>query len=339
MKACVSPILVRRVHNFNNYQKLLAYNVNRYNRTSLAYDEVSYEYMEVPCGKCLPCLAKKSDEWSMRLLHENTLYGNGTNAMFVTLTYREECLPENSSLSKRDVQLFYKNLRYHLGSRKIKYFTCGEYGMKFGRPHYHAIIFGMSYFNKLDHYLINKCWNKGHTDIGTVSTESIVYTTKYMQKDNRLGFNDKTYFALTGKQKPFRLMSQGLGKEFAIKNMESILKNMRIAYNGTYISIPRQYLKWYYKLTGDDSIKKKIQLFAFENKMREVYKYSKQLDIPMTVKVFNEKTNTFAEMINPIIDNIIRNKAVVRRRHFDRQNEEYIAKKMNEFGRKSVEVA
>ena len=64
-------------------------------------------------------------------------------ASFVTLTYDDAHIPVDHQLSKRDAQLFIKRLRYYLGKRKIRYYLCGEYGERFGRPHYHAILFNV----------------------------------------------------------------------------------------------------------------------------------------------------------------------------------------------------
>ena len=78
-------------------------------------------------------------------------------ASFVTLTYDESHIPENRQLDKRDAQLFLKRLRYHLGGRRIRYYLCGEYGERFGRPHYHAILFNVHPEN--DAQAIVKSWS------------------------------------------------------------------------------------------------------------------------------------------------------------------------------------
>lgn len=96
--------------------------------------------MTVPCGKCLACLSQKSREWTMRLSHE-WYYYNQRNSIFLTLTYDNNHIPDNYSLNRRDVQLYLKRLRK--AGLKFKYLCAGEYGFKYGRPHYHLIIFGI----------------------------------------------------------------------------------------------------------------------------------------------------------------------------------------------------
>ena len=78
-------------------------------------------------------------------------------ASFVTLTYDEAHIPANHQLCKRDAQLFIKRLRYYLGKRRIRYYLCGEYGERFGRPHYHAILFNVH--PELDAQSICRAWS------------------------------------------------------------------------------------------------------------------------------------------------------------------------------------
>jgi hypothetical protein len=97
---------------------------------------------EFPCGKCMPCLVTKRQEWTMRLLLEMKL---SLFTYFVTLTYSDKNIPERGTLVKKDAQLWMKRLRIDLernyDKQKIRYFLVGEYGDKKHRPHYHALIF------------------------------------------------------------------------------------------------------------------------------------------------------------------------------------------------------
>ena len=106
--------------------------------------------LEVPCGRCLPCRIEKTREWKVRLLHELDAH---ESAVFVTLTYDPDHLPEDLSVSKRELQLYIKRVRFAHEPRKIKYFGCGEYGEQYGRPHYHI-------FMKVFGFIINISTNK-----------------------------------------------------------------------------------------------------------------------------------------------------------------------------------
>ena len=98
----------------------------------------------VPCGKCPSCLSDRARDWSNRCLMELKTSGS---AIFVTLTYDDFHLPiddDGPTLRVRDVQLFFKRLRKDFPNSRIRYLLSGEYGSKTSRPHYHAIIFGLS---------------------------------------------------------------------------------------------------------------------------------------------------------------------------------------------------
>ena len=55
--------------------------------------------MVVPCGKCMACRVKRTMEWSVRILDEASYYKANT---FLTLTYNDENLPKDGSLSKEE---------------------------------------------------------------------------------------------------------------------------------------------------------------------------------------------------------------------------------------------
>ena len=118
----------------------------------------------VPCGKCLSCRIAKRREWTMRLWHELPYH---QSSIFLTLTYDDDNLPPNASLSKSDLQKFFKRLRKDLSyvDRKIKYFAAGEYGPKTNRPHYHAIVFGLSLQGDDKNWLLKL----GHFAIGIIA--------------------------------------------------------------------------------------------------------------------------------------------------------------------------
>jgi hypothetical protein len=118
---------------------------------------------------------------------------------FITLTYSNENLPSDRSIHKSHVQKFIKRLRKNTG-KKIRYFACGEYGSKTGRPHYHAIIFGYDFTDNdptkdrrlwtktrngdllFRSPILEKAWPYGHSTIGNVTFESAAYVARYVMK-------------------------------------------------------------------------------------------------------------------------------------------------------------
>lgn len=111
---------------------------------------------------------------------------------FITLTYNDAHLPDDGSLNLRHFQLFMKKLRKSLDER-IRFFHCGEYGEQYGRPHYHALIFGHDFpdktlwkkVNDLPLYrskALEALWEHGYSSIGDVNFQSAAYVARYIMK-------------------------------------------------------------------------------------------------------------------------------------------------------------
>lgn len=202
-------------------------------------DKVKYPVgLEVPCGKCLLCRISKRKEWVLRIFHEADYWDKKS---FVTLTYNDENIPKGGSLVKADLQNFFKRLRkcrYENGKSKIKYYACGEYGDRTYRPHYHVLFFGIG----TDDRDIEENWRVGHCHVGSVSIESIRYVAGYVNK--KYGEHEKGYefYKKNGLERPFQLLSKGIGKQFAMDNRDQIVQQQRLTLNGSSYSIPRYYV-------------------------------------------------------------------------------------------------
>lgn len=120
-------------------------------------------------------------------------YKHAKNA-FVTLTYNDENLPKGGHLVPKDLQKFFKRLRYFSSNPRvhsndpqsdegknlpIRYFACGEYGDTSWRPHYHAAVFGLG---PEDSELINEAWGLGFTFTGDLTRDSAQYVAGYVTK-------------------------------------------------------------------------------------------------------------------------------------------------------------
>lgn len=202
-------------------------------------------YEIVPCGKCLECRKTRTSHWSSRLIHEERV---SSSALFLTLTYDTRNCPITSrgfmSVSKRDLQLFFKRLRRaherdHNGAHNtlsLKYFSVGEYGGRSYRPHYHVILFNA----KLE--LIQDAWQKGQVHYGKVSGASVGYTLKYISKPGRIPLHKND-----DRLPEFALMSKGLGKSFLSDQMVAWFKadpanrSVIIGPGGEKRSMPRYY--------------------------------------------------------------------------------------------------
>lgn len=202
-------------------------------------------YQEVPCGWCVNCRISKAREWATRVVHEASGW---CCSCFITLTYRDEDLPANGSLDFEEFQRFWKRLRKRVGS--LKYYACGEYGERTGRPHYHAIVFGLrpcgcradQGMNEKccdeDRNLVLKAWGHGGVDrLGTVTMDSARYVADYVGK------------VLTGdmavwygcRQRPFHVMSKGLGGTFVALNEGQLREQEGVTVRGAQVGLPRYY--------------------------------------------------------------------------------------------------
>jgi len=144
--------------------------------------------MRLPCGRCIGCRLERSRQWALRCMHESSMH---QDSCFVTLTYRDEHLPANGSLSLRDVTLWLKRLRKSGGFR---YFYCGEYGERKLRPHYHALLFGRDFPDRVQgppsksgapQWLsaqLDASWRLGDCYLGAVTFESAAYVARYVTK-------------------------------------------------------------------------------------------------------------------------------------------------------------
>lgn len=103
---------------------------------------LSHHIQYVPCHKCAGCAASWSQQWTARCMLESRRFKLNS---YITLTYNDDFLPEDSLLQYEDFQKFIKRLRKKVSSRNEispRYFMCGEYGTKNHRPHYHSLLFG-----------------------------------------------------------------------------------------------------------------------------------------------------------------------------------------------------
>lgn len=191
---------------------------------------------EIRCGYCMPCRIRHSAMWTIRILHELPYY---KKSCFVTLTYDDKHLPENSSLKSDDVCDWLKRLRKEIAPNKIKYYLSGEYGEQATiRPHYHAILFGL---DASDQQTLSDTWGMSdpyQVKIGTADPEAIAYTTSYILKKITGKMAEAEYGC---RQPPFMRASQGIGLRWALANEKLLKAQQRVMRNGKPHGIPRYY--------------------------------------------------------------------------------------------------
>jgi hypothetical protein len=190
----------------------------------------------------------------MRCDHELKLHDKNC---FVTLTYNKENLPPSGVL-KGDFQRFMKRLRYKNNGERFKFFACGEYGEGFGRPHYHALLFGFDFSDKVHWAMRNgrpswrsdqleELWTFGNSEIGEACFESAAYVARYLTKYYDKGI--KEWREQVGFNAEFLQMSRGgkngrgLGYGFYERYPEELLRFDSVVVRGHECKPPRYYDK------------------------------------------------------------------------------------------------
>lgn len=190
-----------------------------------------YPDINVPCGHCVGCRLDRSRQWADRMMLE---LDHSKTAIFVTLTYDPLNVPVACSLddgsvlftlNKRDVQLFMKRLRRTFDGREIRFYLAGEYGSQTHRPHYHAILFGLSLSdfpdiqpvskNTFGQYLYSsqkmyEIWKLGNVALAEVSWQTCAYVARYCVKKLGDDVSCETYESF-GVLPEFSLMSRKPG--------------------------------------------------------------------------------------------------------------------------------
>lgn len=259
--ACYSPLVMYDTGSINpdTGKRVMQFGGKLKEMLPIDSPDRDFQYV-VPCNRCIGCRLDYAREWSNRMLLE---YADNPNAIFVTLTYDEEHLPRSDlgypSTSVRDCQLFFKRLRKHFSHRKIRYFLGAEYGPRRGRPHYHAIFFGLTMADFPDlvfwknnkkgdpmfrsEILEKKIWYAGICTIESCSRDACSYTARYMLKKLK-GFARLDY-DLKHIEPEFSLCSRrpGIGLGYLDKHPELSMKvSVFDGVETTTIPIPRKLL-------------------------------------------------------------------------------------------------
>lgn len=194
-------------------------------------------------------------------MHEKQLHDA---AWFVTLTYRDQELPENGSLRPQDFRRFVKALRRDYPAGAVRFFGCGEYGERSQRPHYHAVLYGPHFLDR--HFLrstssgdvwrspaLESYWPHGHSELGTVTAASTAYVAGYVRKKVSRRVNEDAYLRVddhTGElveiHQEFTRMSlrPAIGRRWIERYWQDVYPRDFVVVGGKQYKPPRYYDKW-----------------------------------------------------------------------------------------------
>lgn len=218
--------------------------------------------ISVPCRRCVGCRLRYSSDLATRALHESKMH---ERSMFLTLTYDDEHLPDDYSVSVREWQLFNKKIRKHYGSG-LRFLAVGEYGEQTLRPHYHALMFGLwpfdaKYFTtRRDSRVytsakLTEIWGKGLCEFGDVTYASAAYCARYVMKkitpDSERGLahywrQHPLTQQMVQVQPEFHLSSKrpALGRTWFDKYKADAFPSDFIIIDGKKKAVPSLYLQW-----------------------------------------------------------------------------------------------
>ena len=243
--------------------------------------------IQLSCGQCTGCRSEYSRQWAMRIVLEQSLW---LNNIFITLTYDNDNIPEHNTLIKKDFQDFMKRLRWNKQSSNenpVRFFHCGEYSEKFGRPHYHAILFNTNFSDRKQlqghkglttSETLNDLWGKGHSSIGDVTFQSAAYVAGYVQKKINGKQKDSHYAIIdpeTGqyfgqRQQEYSTMSRnpGIAGNWLAQYKDDVYPSDNIHINGIEMQPPKSFDRLY-------EIDHKDEMLTIKDKrMEEAEKYA-----------------------------------------------------------------
>ena len=212
------------------------------------------------------------------MMHERVLHERSS---FVTLTYDDAHVPKDFGLNHRDWQLFAKRLRKE---QKFRFFMCGEYGERFKRPHFHAILFGVGFDDRVycgtsdsgaqqfTSERLSRLWQNGDSKVGDVSLESCQYVAGYTAKKVTGRNADYAYERVdseTGEAYMVRpeyaamSLKPAIGKRYVDKYAHDLaVHNGVVSRGGVRDSLPRYYRELLY--ARDDALELMTHMIAHE---------------------------------------------------------------------------
>ena len=136
--------------------------------------------INVPCGKCVSCLKRRSGHWSFRLAQEAQV---SSSASFLTLTYANAPISENGfpTLVKEDFQKF---LKKKVCIKEVS--LLGDYLLCFHKDFSKkSVLTSLKYCKGLKYFL---------TDFLNSQKEIQKFINKCKENENERGFIKSTFF-------------------------------------------------------------------------------------------------------------------------------------------------
>lgn len=216
--------------------------------------------ISLPCGKCPGCKTSRAQEWAARVVHECR---DHHASIFATLTYTDHHVDPDGALVPGHLSDFLRKLRKLVARghdniiangddtpfpNRLRYLACGEYGDRTGRPHYHALLFGIAFTDAtaatsklLNSPTLEKVWGRGTVNYGAVTAASAAYVAGYTVKS--LGAQQHSVDGVVI-PRPFLRCSRhpGIGARYA-DTYAADFRFGSLVVDGSHHRVPRYYRK------------------------------------------------------------------------------------------------
>lgn len=213
------------------------------------------------------------------MLHEASLHEANC---FITTTYRPECLPPHGSLRMDDFSAFIKRLRARVAPVRFRFQAKSEYGPNTFRPHYHALLFGFDFPDRVllrrteadaltyASELLTETWGLGACECSDLTEKSCRYVANHNvdKLDGRLA--DEFYQRVdpeTGEIVQIERESQrmsnrpGIGSDWISQFECDAFPSGYLISDGHKVPVPRYYkkrLKDRFELAGSDNSENRL---------------------------------------------------------------------------------
>lgn len=224
---------------------------------------------------------------------------------FITLTYDNEHVPPDKSLRYEDYQLFMKRLRTRVTRARnlnvvadntvlrdetsgVRFYMCGEYGGEYGRPHFHACLFGVYFPDRVlwkrmpsgaslfRSEELASLWPYGFSSVGDVTFESAAYVARYVMKKITGEAASEHYKFVDDNGEVFwrtpeftrMSLKPGIGATWFDKYKREVYPNDRVVVRGQVMKPPRYYDVLQEKISAESmdwiKIEREVQAMKFE---------------------------------------------------------------------------
>lgn len=172
----------------------------------------------VACGRCENCVKNRKQAWTGKLVSEAL---TSKSVTFLTLTYRND--PEGE-FDYTHIQGMLYRLRTYLarkaGGTKVRFFCVGENGEKYGRVHWHLLLFfdREFWFPVPEKGELSPFWDHGWTQVENLrDPDSVIRSAFYCSKYAVKGLDGKG-------QRPRCSLKPALGQEWLLRHAHDTAK-------------------------------------------------------------------------------------------------------------------